>query len=99
MLANPLVRQDFGSIELYFLFYFRMDCGCVTRRAESKKRKNKEDRAEYPGPMPSLLFDRLDNRSAPVIWVVRSIGATVRSIGQARVLRESLFTLCAIVSF
>ena len=46
MLANSWVGQNSRSIELFFLFSFRMDYGCVTGRAEPKKR---EDQANHQG--------------------------------------------------
>ena len=48
LLANSRVGQNSGSIELYFLFYFRKDSGCVAESAEAKNRIKKEDRAKSP---------------------------------------------------
>lgn len=40
------------SIKLYFLFYFKIDCGCVAGKAEQKK---KEDWAKLLGPINRSL--------------------------------------------
>ena len=91
LLANSWVGQNSGSIELYFIFYFRMDCGWVTGSAEANNRRKKEDRAKYPRPDRSEpLSDRSDSKCAPIKWAIRSIGCTVRSIGQAAQVRDSL---------
>ena len=60
LLANSWVGQNFGSIKLYFLFYFRMDCDWIVGSPEAKNRRKR------PGK----------------IHQARSIGASVRSIGQ-----------------
>ena len=51
MLANSCVRQNFESIELYFVFYFRMDCGCATVRVEQKKREDRTKQGKTPCPI------------------------------------------------
>ena len=67
MLANSWVGQNSVSIELYFLICFRMDCGCVPRRAEAKKRRKREDRVKH-----SSLIDQ--TADAPLLfgWYNRS---------------------------
>ena len=88
LLANSWVGQNSGSIELYFLFSFRMDGGCSADRAEPTKI---EDRGNQPRP------DRSDSKWAPVKWVVRSIGCLIDWTGGT--LRESNQFLHEIVSF
>ena len=84
MLANSWVGQNSGSIELYFLFYFRMACGCVAESAEAKNRRKKKTGRNPPGPIGS------DRECTLVNWAVRSIGCAVRLIGQSVQKWESL---------
>ena len=52
LLANSWVGQNSGSIELYFLFYFRIDCGWIVGSAEAKnRRKSREGTSTNKPPM------------------------------------------------
>ena len=46
MLANSLARQNFGSIELYFLIYFRMDWSCNAGKIWSEDRQEKWEKPQ-----------------------------------------------------
>ena len=68
LLANSCIGQNSESIELYFLFYFRIDCGCGTDNTEPSKI---EDRTNQPRSDRSKpLSDRSDSRCASVICYV-----------------------------
>ena len=41
LLANSWVGQNSGFIELYFLFYFRMDYGWIIGSVEAKNRRKR----------------------------------------------------------
>ena len=65
LLANSWVGQNSRSIELYFLFYFRMDCSCDADRAEPTKI---EDRANQPrSDRSDAMADRSDRKLSQLI--------------------------------
>ena len=97
LLANSLVGQNSGSIELYFLIYFRMDCSCLAGRAEvEKRRKKRKERANPRGPIDRCLCPvnrrsdtpqcPIDRSHCPIDWM-------------ARVKWERVHSSCDFVSF
>ena len=89
LLANSWVRQNSGSIELYFLFYFRMDCGWIVGSAEAKNRRKEKIGQNSSGSINRSLWliDQTVN-ALQLNGVVRSIGCSVRSIEQVAQKRE-----------